>query len=288
MLVSIVLPTYNRAHCICRAIDSVLEQTLKEWELIIVDNYSTDGTDKILSLYKDTRIKIIKIHNNGVIAASRNKGIKESRGRYIAFLDSDDWWRPEKLNESIKILINGQDIIYHDLYLIREKFKWNILFEKVKTSKLNKPVFSDLIQNGNKLNNSSVVVRRDLMMRIGLLSEEPNLCSAEDFEAWIRLAKVTEKFYRIPKCLGYISVGKDNTSSSDKTIKSIGYILNTYSVTNVPWWASYELGKAYFKNGDNENSKIYFIKVIKNKSNIYIKIKALIFYFWCHYIIISN
>ena len=96
-LVSIVIPTYNHAKFISKALKSILDQTFKDWEAIIIDNQSTDQTNDILSKYSDPRIKSYKIDNNGIIAKSRNLGIKLSKGKWIAFLDSDDWWTSEKL-----------------------------------------------------------------------------------------------------------------------------------------------------------------------------------------------
>ncbi|MBA7530747.1 UDP-Glc:alpha-D-GlcNAc-diphosphoundecaprenol beta-1,3-glucosyltransferase WfgD [subsurface metagenome] len=98
-LISVVMPTYNHGRFIGDAINSVLNQTYRNLELIIIDNFSEDNTEKIVTSYKDDRIKYLKFKNNGVIASSRNYGIKHSRGEYIAFLDSDDVWLPEKLEK---------------------------------------------------------------------------------------------------------------------------------------------------------------------------------------------
>lgn len=89
-LVSIVIPTYNRAQDLERALKSLLAQTFCDWEALIVDNYSKDNTDELIKSFNDPRMKLFKIHNQGVIAASRNVGIKNAKGGYVAFLDSDD------------------------------------------------------------------------------------------------------------------------------------------------------------------------------------------------------
>src|SRR4051812_44716056 len=96
-LVSVVIPTYNHAQFLGRALGSVIAQTYTNWEAIVVDNHSQDDTDAVVASQSDPRIKLLKIHNNGVIAASRNKAMREARGEWIAFLDSDDAWYPEKL-----------------------------------------------------------------------------------------------------------------------------------------------------------------------------------------------
>ena len=118
-LVSVIIPTFNRSYCIKKAIDSVLSQTFKDFELIIIDNYSTDETEEIISGYKNEKIIYEKFNNNGVIASSRNRGINLSKSKYIAFLDSDDWWKKNKLKLSIQFLENGYDFVCHGLEIIR-------------------------------------------------------------------------------------------------------------------------------------------------------------------------
>ena len=98
MKFSIILPTYNRADTYLKdAIDSVVNQSYINWELLIIDNHSTDNTDELIGSYKDDRIKLYKIRNNGNIAKSRNLGISKADGSYIALIDSDDFWHRDKL-----------------------------------------------------------------------------------------------------------------------------------------------------------------------------------------------
>ena len=89
-LVSVVIPTYNHARYLARALQSVLDQTYTNWEAIVIDNHSTDNTDEVMASFADSRITLLKIHNNGVIAASRNIGIRAANSEWITFLDSDD------------------------------------------------------------------------------------------------------------------------------------------------------------------------------------------------------
>ena len=96
-LVSVVIPSFNHAGFIARAMQSVVEQTYPNWEMVVVDNHSQDDTDRVVGGFDDIRIRLFKIHNQGVIAASRNLGIREARGEWIAFLDADDCWYPRKL-----------------------------------------------------------------------------------------------------------------------------------------------------------------------------------------------
>ena len=113
-LVSVIIPTFNRANDLARAVKSVIAQTFTSWELIIVDNHSVDNTDEVVRHFNDPRIKLLKIHNDGVIAASRNLGIHFSSGTYIAFLDSDDWWTPDKLRSSVWLISYGLSISVFD------------------------------------------------------------------------------------------------------------------------------------------------------------------------------
>ena len=112
-LVSVIMPSYNTASYIEETVQSVLNQTYKNWELIIVDDCSTDETDDILSKFTDERIRIYKNENNSGAAVSRNKALRVARGRWIAFLDSDDLWSPSKLEKQIAFMkTNGYSFSY--------------------------------------------------------------------------------------------------------------------------------------------------------------------------------
>ena len=103
-LVSIIMPSYNTAKFISETIDSVLAQTYENWELIIVDDCSKDDTDTVVARYTDPRIRYLKNEVNSGAAVSRNRALREAKGRWIAFLDSDDLWTPEKLQKQIRFM----------------------------------------------------------------------------------------------------------------------------------------------------------------------------------------
>ena len=96
-LISIVMPNYNQSEFLAYSIESVLSQSFTNWELLIVDNFSSDETTKVLKNFLDPRIKVFQINNGGIIAKSRNYGISMSNGELIAFLDSDDIWYKDRL-----------------------------------------------------------------------------------------------------------------------------------------------------------------------------------------------
>ena len=120
IIFSIVIPTYNQCDCLEKAVNSVLVQK-KNYEIIIIDNYSNDGTEKLVKGYNNRNIKYFKVKNNGVIGISRNIGIKNAKGSWIAFLDSDDLWFKDKLkvieefiksNPSYDVITNDEEIFY--------------------------------------------------------------------------------------------------------------------------------------------------------------------------------
>lgn len=106
-LVSIIMPSYNTGKFIAKSIHSVQKQTYSNWELLIVDDYSTDDTDEVVLQFQDPRIRYLKNSENSGAAISRNRALKEARGRWIAFLDSDDLWKPEKLEKQIQFMVNN-------------------------------------------------------------------------------------------------------------------------------------------------------------------------------------
>ena len=126
-LFSVIIPTYKRVFEVKKAIDSVISQTINNWEIIVVDNNSKDGTINLIKSYNNEKIKLFFINNNGNIAKSRNLGIKKSSGNYLAFLDSDDVWKSNKLEECQKILNKNIKLVYHDMY-IKRKFTPHALF----------------------------------------------------------------------------------------------------------------------------------------------------------------
>ena len=123
-LVSIIMPSWNTGKFIAESIESVLAQTYKNWELLIVDDCSTDNTDEVVASFKDTRIKYFKNEKNSGAALTRNRAMREAQGEWIAFLDSDDLWAPNKLEKQLRFMNdNGYVFSYHDFVKIDEESK---------------------------------------------------------------------------------------------------------------------------------------------------------------------
>jgi glycosyltransferase involved in cell wall biosynthesis len=116
-LVSIVMPSWNTAAFIAESIQSVLDQTYDQWELIIVDDGSTDNTDEVVASFRDSRIKYLKNPRNVGAALTRNRALREARGEWMAFLDSDDFWSPGKLERQLAFMKEGGHVFSYHEYL---------------------------------------------------------------------------------------------------------------------------------------------------------------------------
>ena len=216
-LVSVVIPTYNHARYLRRALQSVIDQTYTNWEAIVIDNHSKDSTDEIMASFADPRITYLKIHNNGVIAASRNAGIREAKGEWIAFLDSDDWWTADKLKACCESINDKVDLIYHDLKIISDQPRF--LRPKIIKSWQVKPlVLIDLMARGNAIATSSAVVRKKLLQQLNGMSENADIVAAEDYNTWLRIAQLTNKFKYVSKKLGFYQLHNQGISQKDMSI----------------------------------------------------------------------
>ena len=217
-LVSIVIPTYNQANYLDRALQSVLGQTYKNWEAIIIDNHSIDSTSEVILNYNDPRFKYIKIQNHGIIAKSRNTGVLLAKGEWIAFLDSDDWWESNKLTDCLDCVSEDVSLIYHDLEIVNNKKQYLRRKKIVKTRKLKKPILIDLLVRGNAISNSSTIVRKRILEKIGLIDEHKDLIAAEDFNTWLKIASFTDQFLYLPKKLGYYFVHDQSVSRKNMSL----------------------------------------------------------------------
>jgi glycosyltransferase involved in cell wall biosynthesis len=180
--VSVIIPAYNRGWIIKEAIDSVLAQTFNEYELIVVDDGSEDNTAEILAGYNN-KIQIIHQANSGVSAA-RNRGIVSSSGRYIALLDSDDLWFPEKLNKQVSFFQNHPDAM-----ICQTQEIWIRNGNRVNPRKHHKKLSGMIFEPSLSLclvSPSAVMFKRELLDKVGLFDE--NLPACEDYDLWLRVS----------------------------------------------------------------------------------------------------
>jgi len=206
---SVVIPTYNCAELLNRSLSSVFSQTYQDFEIIVIDNSSTDNTQKVLKNISNQKLKVIRVNNKGIIGYSRNKGIDSARGEWIAFLDSDDVWRPKKL-ERVKDEINNNPnviLVCHD--------EWCVVYgerkNRLKYGPAGKDLYERLLFKGNCLSTSAVCLRRDVAIETSGFSERNDYFSAEDYEYWIRLSQLGEVVF-INEILGEWCVHDSNDS----------------------------------------------------------------------------
>ncbi len=212
MVFSVVIPTFNRAEKLRKALQSLSDQTYRDFEVLVCDDGSTDYTVEVLqSFQKVLNLKHLFEENWGGPARPRNRGVQAAKGEWICFLDSDDWWYPNKLEEVAKKLLSTVDFIFHDVDIYDSRLRLQ------KTSSygkdLAKPTFANLMTRSNLIHNSSAVVRRSVLITAGPISEDRELISVEDFDLWLRIAKLTDNFVRIPMSLGGYGTGDVSISS---------------------------------------------------------------------------
>ena len=185
--ISVIIPTYNRCDLLKRAINSVIKQTITPKEIIIVDNGSTDQTYQMVSsLFPEINYFIEKKRG---VSAARNKGILESKSKWIAFLDSDDAWKPTKLEKQMEFSVFNQDkyrIIHTDETWYRNKKFLNQLKKHKKSG-------GNIFKNSLQLcciSPSSVVLKKQIFEEYGLFDENLEVC--EDYDMWIRITSKEE------------------------------------------------------------------------------------------------
>lgn len=207
-LISIIIPTYNHATYLGKCLDSILKQTFQNWEAIIVNNYSQDNTAEVVNSFSDCRIRMINFKNNGVIAASRNEGIRNSRGEFIAFLDSDDLWYPQKLEKCLKQLGDGIDLVSHGMRYIKDGKRW----KDIMCGPDRMAGYLNLLYNGSCITISATVVRKECLERVSGFDENPAIVTAEDYDLWLKLAKGKIRISFINDVLGEYTCHDKNLS----------------------------------------------------------------------------
>ena len=266
--VSVIIPTYNRAHLIGRAIQSVLNQTYQDFELIVVDDGSTDNTEDIIRQFqeKDKRIRYIKHDKNKGGSAARNTGIKNSVGKYIAFQDSDDEWLPKKLEKQMKIFKKESPnlgIVYTGFYRIKDSEKKYIPSHEIV--KKEGRIYEELLK-GNFITTQSILVRKECFKKVGIFDE--NLPRLQDWELVMRLSKYYDfKCIDEPLLISYYTT--DSISANNKAlIEALELILTKHykNFNNYKEILSrhyFDLGRILYLDGYLINSRRYFIKAIK-------------------------
>ncbi len=205
---SVIIPAFNRVSFLGKCINSVLAQSYTDLEMIIIDDGSTDGTKKLITSYKDERINYFYQQNHGV-AHARNRGLALAKGEFIAFLDSDDWWDPEKLEKSVGFINRFPRIrIFHSEEIWYKK--GGLLEQRSKHKKPTGFVYKNSLPLCC-ISISTAVIHRDVFNAIGLFDESMEAC--EDYDFWIR-ATAEYEVKLIPEALTLKDGGRPDQLSS--------------------------------------------------------------------------
>ena len=271
--ISVIIPTYNRANLLPRAIKSVLNQTFKDFELIIVDDCSTDNTKEIIKGFQkqDSRIKLIILEkNSGAPAHPKNIGIKEAKGKFVAFLDSDDEWLPEKLNKQLVLFGKNKKLgfVSCNAFIInkRKNKRQNKKIE-YRTPRSNN-YFISLLETDIICSSSSVVIRKDILDEVGCFDNK--IIIGEDQDMWIRISQKYDFDFVSEPLLKYY-IHQNNTMkiiSNLRKAKDIEYIFQKYKKYYEANSKLYSIrlryeGTRYMLAGEREKGRKCFIKSIK-------------------------
>ncbi len=210
-LVSIIIPAYNAEKYIKEALDSAIAQTYPNIEVIVVDDGSKDGTKKILEPYISTGKIVYVYQENKGLAASRNAGIKKSKGAYIAFLDADDLFLSDKVGEQVRALEQNPEfgVCYSDLLHFRETEPRKFYHHRYHYP--SGDIFGELLHR-QFINPLAVMAHRDVFEKYGMFDE--SLRRSEDWDLWLRWAHADVKFLYLDKPLAHYRVRKAGNLSS--------------------------------------------------------------------------
>jgi len=258
--VSVIIPTYNRAGFLRTAIISVLNQSFQDFEIIVVDDASTDNTPEVVTHFGDERIKYIRNNTSKGAAGSRNVAIMSSTCTYIAFLDDDDEWLPKKLQMQISILEKSSiDIV-------------GIHTGIIQIEKVGRKIFSqEIVENGedpfesNYITTSSVLLRRSCFERVGLFDE--NMPTGSDYDMWIRILTKFRFEYIDEPLVKYYIHGAGLTDDYGKKIEGMEMLQKKYgemfSLHNRHYSDQhFHLGLYYCYNGNIRKGRKAYLKAI--------------------------
>jgi glycosyltransferase involved in cell wall biosynthesis len=240
-LVSVIVPVYNRENLVGMTIDSILAQTYPDIEVIAINDGSTDGSLAVLKTYADShpgKVVIVDQQNSGQVRA-RNNGIKHSRGEYIAFLDSDDTWAPQKLAKQL-VLFNGDiGLVYCGIHEVDPNGK--VLHTVSCEQNLRGYIYQQLLVK-NRMTGGTVVVSRTALESAGLFDE--SFQAAENWDLWIRIARLFPVDYVDEPLLNYLKHPGNMSSNSGKMSQASWAILQKHLP---PSSRSGKLGQAYLQ-----------------------------------------
>jgi glycosyltransferase involved in cell wall biosynthesis len=208
--ISVIIPVFNRPELLRRALQSLRNQTCQNFEVIICDHGSTESMNEVIGEFRpDLNLTFIKAPQQGGVGFPRNRAIEVTSSDWVAFLDSDDWWGPKKIEAVLPLLKNEVDFIYHKLGIVRELGGVNKRATKGRALQFD--FLTELVAVSNPIPNSSVVVRKSCLEGVGGFDE--NRFIIEDFDLWVRLAQQGLRAQYINEVLGYYWVSEKGIST---------------------------------------------------------------------------
>jgi len=266
-IVSVVIPTYNRAHVLTRAIQSVLNQTYQDFEIIVVDDHSTDNTEEVVKSFNDPRIRYIRHEENRGAAAARNTGIMVAKGEFIAFQDSDDEWLPEKLEKQMQVFESASakvGVVYTAMLRVQGRERIYIPSSKVKRKG---GYIHDNLLEGNFVGTPTAVVKRECLKLSGVFDER--LPRLQDWELFIRISKAYE-FKCVDEPLVVSHSTPDSISANQATlIEALILILEKHSEDfrkdrrRLAKW-QYSIGNLSCQSGRMDQGRDYLLRAVKS------------------------
>lgn len=213
---TVVIPCYNRQDELARALDSLVAQTDGAFDVVVCDDGSTDDIPAVVARYADRlSVTCLSIDNSGGPARPRNLGVAHSKAEWISFLDSDDWWFPDRIAHVRAALNEAVDIVYHRLRKHAcdgSADHGKPLPEMVGHDLNNADPLRTMILHGNPVATSGATVRRTVLVESGGFCDDRTLASVEDFDLWLRLAGSRKRFRYMPDVLGAYCTGGEHIS----------------------------------------------------------------------------
>jgi glycosyltransferase involved in cell wall biosynthesis len=266
--VEVIIPTYNQADFLREALQSVLAQDFTDWKATVVNNMSTDQTHAAVTEFANPRIRIVDFGNQGIIAASRNLALRDSTAEYVAFLDSDDWWHPQKLSKCVARLEQGADLVCH-----AEEWRSETSSRIVRYGPLRRTTYREMLLGGNCLSTSAIVGRTRMFQQVEGFSERPDFITAEDYDLWLRLSQSGYKIALIDDVLGTFRIHAASASSSIARNSAAEMAVVTAHLECGGFATStkrrrmgkshYGAARAYFKTGDHQNARREFASALR-------------------------
>lgn len=226
-LVSVVIPVYNREATIMRALNSVLEQTYSNLEVIIVDDGSNDSTVETVRKCKDTRVRLVCLPGNMGANTARNRGICEAKGEYVAFQDSDDEWVRDKLERQLRYMEHSGRKASYSPYYLHEDNQVRIVPNSYKNRELCEKYVADTLKTTNVVGTPTLIINKEVFSRTGMFDEK--LRCLQDYEFIIRLAREESLGYLEEPLVHAYRMERSITSNRDAKMEAYVRILEKHS-----------------------------------------------------------